>query len=169
MFSIYAQILSAHSPQVLKYFPRILCVRRKNEEYAERIFSPSTMPGDFKGKVFRKNRMGGYMLAQDEQFTKKKFWLSIKQKLLYAYMETTLNGEISTESVYNSVNNNTNLKKILILSIYTIWNRLSLKTISRYCPFKYQYFIRMNLKSMPQKASHVHTKKYRHMKNINSV
>jgi hypothetical protein len=70
------------------------------------------MPGDFKGKVFRKNRMGGYMLALDEQFTKKIFWLSIKQKLLYAYTETTLNGEISTESVYNSVNNNTNLKKI---------------------------------------------------------
>jgi hypothetical protein len=23
-----------------------------------------------------------------------------------------------------------------ILSIYTIWDRLSLKTISRYCPFK---------------------------------
>ncbi len=32
----------------------------------------------------------------------------MKQKLLYAYTETTLNGEISTESVYNSVNNNTN-------------------------------------------------------------
>ncbi len=43
---------------------------------------------------------------------KKIFWLSIKQKLLYAYTETTLNGEISTESVYNSVNNNTNLKNI---------------------------------------------------------
>ncbi len=70
------------------------------------------MPGDFKGKVFWKNRMEGYMLAQDEQFTKKFVWLSIKQKLLYAYTETTLNGEISTESVYNSVNNNTNLKKI---------------------------------------------------------
>jgi hypothetical protein len=29
-----------------------------------------------------------------------------------------------------------NLKKIKMLSIYTIWDRLSLKTISRYCPFK---------------------------------
>jgi hypothetical protein len=71
------------------------------------------MPGDFIGKVFRKNRMGGYILAQDEQqFTQNFFWLSIKQKLLYAYTETTLNGEISTESVYNSGNNNTNIKKI---------------------------------------------------------
>jgi hypothetical protein len=33
---------------------------------------------------------------------------------------------------YISVNNNTNLKFFKILSIYTIWNGLSLKTISRY-------------------------------------
>ncbi len=51
-------------------------------------------------------------------------------------------GEISTESVYISVNNNTNFKKILFLSIYTIWDRLSLKTISRYCPFKFFYVIK---------------------------
>jgi hypothetical protein len=31
--------------------------------------------------------------------------------LLYAYTETALNGQISTESVDISVNNNTNLKK----------------------------------------------------------
>jgi hypothetical protein len=48
-----------------------------------------------------------------------------------------LKGEISTESVYISGNNNMNFKKIEILSIYTISDRLSLKTISRYCPFKY--------------------------------
>jgi hypothetical protein len=35
-----------------------------------------------------------------------------------------------------SVNNNTNLKKIYVLSIYTRWDGLSQKTISRYCPFK---------------------------------
>ncbi len=35
-----------------------------------------------------------------------------------------------------SVNNNTNFKKNLILSIRTIWDRLRQKTISRYCPFK---------------------------------
>jgi hypothetical protein len=29
-----------------------------------------------------------------------------------------------------------NFKFFLILSIYTIWDGLSLKTISRYCPFK---------------------------------
>ncbi len=38
--------------------------------------------------------------------------------------------------MYISVKNNTNFKKFLFLSIYTIWDRLSLKTISRYCPFK---------------------------------
>jgi hypothetical protein len=40
------------------------------------------------------------------------------------------------KNVYISVNNNTNLKKIYILAIYNIWDGLSLKTISRYCPFK---------------------------------
>ena len=29
-----------------------------------------------------------------------------------------------------------NFKSFWILSIYTIWDGLSLKTISRYCPFK---------------------------------
>jgi hypothetical protein len=50
------------------------------------------------------------MLALGEQFTIFIFWLPLK-KLLYSCMENTLNGEISTESVYISVNNNTNLKK----------------------------------------------------------
>ncbi len=51
-------------------------------------------------------------------------------------MKTTLNGEISPKSVYISVNNNTNKKNSKILSIYTIWDRLSQKTISRCFPFK---------------------------------
>ncbi len=68
------------------------------------------MPGDFKGTLFRKNVMGGYLPAYDEKFTKFIFWLSLKQELLYAYTENTLNGKISTESVYISVNNNTNFK-----------------------------------------------------------
>ncbi len=76
------------------------------------------------------------MHGQGEQFTIFIFWLSLIEKLLYAHTETTLNGEISTESMYFSVNNNTNLKKFQILSIYTIWDGLSQKTISRYCPFK---------------------------------
>jgi hypothetical protein len=40
------------------------------------------------------------------------------------------------KSVYISVNNNTNLNLFKILSNYIIWDRLSQKTISRYCPFK---------------------------------
>jgi hypothetical protein len=40
------------------------------------------------------------------------------------------------KSFYISVNNNTNLNLFKILSNYIIWNRLSQKTISRYCPFK---------------------------------
>ncbi len=37
---------------------------------------------------------------------------------------------------YISVNNNTNLILFKIISNYITWNRLSQKTISRYCPFK---------------------------------
>ncbi len=44
------------------------------------------------------------------------------------------------KSVYFSVNNNTNLNLFKILSNYIIWNRLSQKTISRYCPFKETHF-----------------------------
>jgi hypothetical protein len=40
------------------------------------------------------------------------------------------------KSVYISINNNTNLNLFNILSNYIIWDRLSQKTISRYCPFK---------------------------------
>jgi hypothetical protein len=96
---------------VLKYFPRILRVRRKNEEYAERIFHHQQCLGTSKGKCFEKIEWGVICLPRMNSL-QKKILLSIKQKLLYAYTETTLNGEISTESVYNSVNNNTNLKKI---------------------------------------------------------
>jgi hypothetical protein len=58
-------------------------------------------------------------------------------------MENTLNSEISTKSVYISVNNNTNLKIYKIRSIYTIWDRLGQKpSHTRYCPFKglHSYF-----------------------------
>ncbi len=110
VFSEYAQILSAHSLEALKYFPRILQLRRKNEEYAERIFHHQQCLGTSKGQCFEKIEWGVIYLPR--KFTKFIFWLSLKQKLLYAYMENTLNGEISTVSVYISVNNNTNLKKI---------------------------------------------------------
>ena len=71
-----------------------------------------------------------------EQFTNLIFWKSFKKNLLYVYTENTLNGKISPKSVYISVNNNKKFKIFLIRSIYTIWDGLSLKTISRYCPFK---------------------------------
>jgi hypothetical protein len=99
------------------------------------IFTFNNAPGQY----FQKIEWGVICLGS-EQFTIFIFWLSLKQKLLYAYTENTLNGEISTESVYISVNNNTNSKKFLILSIYTIWDRLCLKSISRYCPFKAKRF-----------------------------
>jgi hypothetical protein len=61
---------------------------------------------------------------------------------IYAYVEKTQRAcprvlfyAKRHKSVYISVNKNMNLKKF-ILSIYTVWDGLSLKTISRYCPFK---------------------------------
>ncbi len=45
------------------------------------------------------------------------------------------------KSVYISVNNNTNLNFLKILSNYIIWDRVSQKIISRYCPFNIQYTI----------------------------
>ncbi len=54
------------------------------------------MPGDFKGTLFQKNRMRGYMLASYEQLKNLIFWISLKPELLYAYTETTQNGEIYT-------------------------------------------------------------------------
>ena len=50
------------------------------------------------------------------------------------------------KSVYIFVNNNTNFNFLKILSNYTIWDRLSQKTISRYCPFKAVSSRRENLK-----------------------
>jgi hypothetical protein len=58
----------------------------------------------------------------------KKTILVCRKKLLYAYMETMLNGEIRTKSVYISVNNNTNFVIFLILFIYAIWDGLSQKS-----------------------------------------
>ncbi len=53
---------------------------------------------------------------------------------LYAYRENTLNGEKYVQLYIPD--NNTNFKMFLILSIYIIWDGLSLKPISRYCLFK---------------------------------
>jgi hypothetical protein len=50
-------------------------------------------------------------------------------KILLAYSPNTLKRH---KSVYIFVNNNTNVKIFWILSIYTIWDGLSQKTISRY-------------------------------------
>jgi hypothetical protein len=50
-------------------------------------------------------------------------------------MRIWIKNTLNSESLYISVNNNTNFKKIDILSIYNIWDRISLKTISRYYPF----------------------------------
>jgi hypothetical protein len=57
----------------------------------------------------------------------------------YASMEKTQRDSLCAKrykSVYISFNNNTNLNLFKILSNYIIWDRLSQKTNSRYCPFK---------------------------------
>jgi hypothetical protein len=51
------------------------------------------------------------------------------------------------KTVYISVHYNKNFKFFKILSIYTIWDGLSLKTISRYCHFKSIFHCQMILKT----------------------
>ncbi len=51
---------------------------------------------------------------------------------IYAYKEKTPKRH---KTVYISVNNNNTNLIFFILSIYTIWNELSLKNISHHCPF----------------------------------
>ncbi len=55
---------------------------------------------------------------------------------IYAYMEMTQRGSWRIISVYISVNNNTNLNFLKILSNYTIWDRLSQKTSRATVPLK---------------------------------
>jgi hypothetical protein len=63
------------------------------------------------GLCFQKIKCGVICLCRGELFTIFIFWLSTTA--LCVYMENTLNGEISTESVHISVNNNTNCKNFL--------------------------------------------------------
>jgi hypothetical protein len=121
----YAQNLFASSTCTDRFFPRILRIRlnifrvfeddfvcRKYPQFA--IFSPYAQ-----------------ILSAYSPNTLRYF-----PRILHSRLNTFLSGEISIESVYISVNNNMNNKKKLILSVYPIWDRLSPKTISRYCPFK---------------------------------
>jgi hypothetical protein len=57
--------------------------------------------------------------------------------MLYAYTETTLNGKISPEGVCVSVDSDTRWRGIRVLSVWAVWEGLSLEAVSRYCPFKY--------------------------------
>jgi hypothetical protein len=104
---------------MLKYIPCIPEYAERNEEYAERNYHFKNS-GDFKGTAFQKNRVGGYILGKDEQFTNLFFWKSFKKNLLFAYTENTLNNKISPKSVFISFNNNTNFKIFQVLPICMI-------------------------------------------------
>ncbi len=106
---------------MLKYFPRILhrylntfrvfSVDAERMKNTQREIFAFNLAWDFKETVFLKNLMGSYTLDSDEQFRNLIFWISLEKKMLYAYTETTLNGKISSKSVYISVNTNTKFKK----------------------------------------------------------
>ncbi len=66
------------------------------------------------------------------------YFLDIFKRKNCSMRTNALKGEIITKSVYISLNNNTNLKSFQILSIYTIWDGIAKKTISRYYPFKFR-------------------------------
>ena len=61
----YAKSLFASSPCTHKSFPRILriCLNSFRAYGDDFVYSLSTIPGDFKGTVFQKNRVGVYLLA----------------------------------------------------------------------------------------------------------
>jgi hypothetical protein len=65
----------------------------------------------FQRDIVSKKCNGGVIYLPTMNSFQNKFLVIFKTKLLYAYTENTLNGKISTESVYISVHNNTNLKK----------------------------------------------------------
>jgi hypothetical protein len=112
---------------VLKYFPRILHGRRKNEEYAVRniLGWKGLVPLMFK---ILENRIQGIYMDINRTISNK--------KLLSVYMETTLNGDFNPKSVIISIHINMKKKKKFNLTNYIIRDGLSQKTISRYCPFK---------------------------------
>jgi hypothetical protein len=83
---------------------------RKNEEYSERIFHHQQCLGTSKGQCFEKIEWGVNYLPRMNSL-QINFLVIFKTKTaLCVYGE--YNGEISTLSVYISVNTNRNLKKI---------------------------------------------------------
>jgi hypothetical protein len=58
--------------------------------------------------------------------------------------------------VYIFVNNNTNFNFLKILSNYTIWDTLSQKTISNYCPFNSYLLGSTPHRPVPHPAPHSH-------------
>jgi hypothetical protein len=92
----------AYSPATIKHFWRL---HKELRIRGDKLALP-TRPDDFKEIVLRKNRMGDYTQAFEEQLTNFVFRLSLK-KFHFAYMENTLNGEKSIKISHISVNNRT--------------------------------------------------------------
>jgi len=111
------------SPYTLKYF---LCILYR------------CLNTTIKGQHFKKCVWGLYNCLRWTGY-KFNFLEILKTKLLYVYTENTLNGKLSPKSVYISFNNNTNFKFFRFFP-YTRYG-FSLKTYTRYCPFKALTFV----------------------------
>jgi hypothetical protein len=68
-----------------------------------RIRKLSTVPGNFKGTVSRKNGMGDCILAYEVQTTNFIFYLALEQKVLSAHLENALNHGKSIKTYPTSV------------------------------------------------------------------
>ncbi len=83
-------------------------------EYAERMKNTQKKIhfqqclGSLKGKYLEKIEGMIIYLSRMNSLQIEFFGIFLKQKLLHAYTENTLNSEISTKSVYISINNNMN-------------------------------------------------------------
>ena len=97
-------MLSAYSPKALRYFPRILHIRRKNEEYAEINFYFQQHLASLKGQSFEKIEWGLYT-GLGRKNLQKNFLIIFPKKFLSAYMENTRKGKKRHKIVNISINN----------------------------------------------------------------
>ncbi len=72
----YAKSLFAYSPCTHRFFPRILQIHLKNEEYAERSFYVQQCPGILNGQCFKKMEWGVTYLP----------WMNSLQNLFFDYL-----------------------------------------------------------------------------------
>ncbi len=129
--------LSAYSENTRKVFKYLWRMRRKYlsvfGDYAESIYAYMEKMANWGYLRYTKSSLNTWkVFKRIRRIRGKNLCVSGEDvKGLLTYSPNTP----KDKSVFISVNNNTSVKFFYILSIYIKWDRLSQKTISRYCPF----------------------------------